>query len=183
MMTRIKQWLHKLISWLRWREDTAPANVPVEHASRGSGVDPMMRSSLDGSPPRQGVAPQMGSQGEPRRSTLENWRTPDPLSHPYSPVPDENWDPQLPFSAPQMEPEKEPPLPPPAAENFFSSRPVSPVPPAPLPAPPLPPKQKLEPGPEVEQHLEFLRYLVLRGVLNEGFPEDQTPEQYRKNRK
>jgi hypothetical protein len=181
MMTRIKQWLQKLISWWRWWEDPVPADVPVEHASRGSGVDPMMRSSLDDSLPRQGVAPQRGSQGEPRRSTMENWRTPDPLIHPYSPVPDEDWDAQIPFSAPQVEPEKEPTLPPPAAENPFSSRPVPPVPPvppAPLPAP-LPPKQK----PEVEQHLEFLRYLVLRGIVNEGFPEDQTPEQYRKNRK
>jgi hypothetical protein len=32
-----------------------------------------------------------------------------------------------------------------------------------------------------EQHLTFLRYLVKRGVYNEGFTQGQEPEQYNKN--
>ena len=149
MMTRIKQWLQKLFSWWGWWEDPEPARTPVEHASSGISVDPMVRSSLDNDLPRQGVAPQMGSQGEPRRSTMENWRIPDPLTHPYSTAPEENWTPQNPFSAP-------------------------------APVPPASARPKSEP--EVEQHLEFLRYLVSRGIVNEGFPDDQAPAQYKKNR-
>ncbi len=178
MMTRIKQWLQKLFSWWHGWEDPKPADAPVEHASRGISVDPMLRSSLDDTLPWQGVAPQMGSQGEPRRSTMENWRMPDPLIHPYSSVPDEDWDSQFPFPAPapQIEPGRENMFPPPAGENSFSVRPIPPVP----PVPPASTKSKSEP--EVEQHLEFLRYLVRRGIVNEGFSEDQTPEQYRKNK-
>lgn len=38
-------------------------------------------------------------------------------------------------------------------------------------SPPLTPEQ---------QHLEFLRYLLARGLLNEGFEEGQVPDQYRR---
>jgi hypothetical protein len=36
------------------------------------------------------------------------------------------------------------------------------------------------PAPTREQKLEFLHYLVKRGIVNEGFAEGQVPEQYRK---
>jgi hypothetical protein len=32
-----------------------------------------------------------------------------------------------------------------------------------------------------EQRLDFLRYLVQRGIVNEGFEQGRAPEQYRKN--
>lgn len=35
------------------------------------------------------------------------------------------------------------------------------------------------PAPTYEQRLEFVRYLVKRGLVNEGFKEGQVPEQYR----
>ncbi|HTK06946.1 MAG TPA: hypothetical protein VL485_07250 [Ktedonobacteraceae bacterium] len=34
--------------------------------------------------------------------------------------------------------------------------------------------------PTLEQKLTFLKYLIHRGQINEGFEEGQTPEQYRK---
>ena len=34
------------------------------------------------------------------------------------------------------------------------------------------------PSPKQEQQLEFLRYLVQQGVINEGFAEGQVPTQY-----
>jgi hypothetical protein len=34
--------------------------------------------------------------------------------------------------------------------------------------------------PTSEQHLEFLHYLVKRGIVNEGFEEGKIPDQYRK---
>jgi hypothetical protein len=181
MITQIKHWLQKLFSWWRWWEKPVPADAPVEsHPGRGIGTDPMMRSSLDGALPQQGVAPQMGSQGEPRCSTMENWREPDPQIHPYSPVPDENWGHELPFSPPpsQIEPGRENTITPAAGEKAFPA-----IPPVPLPAPVSSASAKPKSEPQVEQHLEFLHYLVLRGIVNEGFPEGQVPEQYRKSRK
>jgi hypothetical protein len=45
----------------------------------------------------------------------------------------------------------------------------------------LPAVQPLTPpAPNREQKLEFLHYLVKRGIVNEGFAEGQVPEQYRK---
>ncbi|HLZ61937.1 MAG TPA: hypothetical protein VKR06_33755 [Ktedonosporobacter sp.] len=38
------------------------------------------------------------------------------------------------------------------------------------------------PAPTQEQQLAFLQYLVRRGLVNEGFAEGQTPEQYRRKR-
>jgi hypothetical protein len=37
-------------------------------------------------------------------------------------------------------------------------------------------------APTEEQHLAFLRYLVQRGLLNEGFEDGQIPEQYQRYR-
>jgi hypothetical protein len=37
------------------------------------------------------------------------------------------------------------------------------------------------PTPTPEQQLEFMHYLVKRGIVNEGFTEGQVPEQYRKH--
>ena len=38
----------------------------------------------------------------------------------------------------------------------------------------------ISPTPGAERQLEFLRYLVKRGILNEGFAEGTVPDQYRK---
>ena len=39
------------------------------------------------------------------------------------------------------------------------------------------------PSPTPEQKLEFLQYLVKRGIINEGFGEGQLPRQYKKSQK
>jgi hypothetical protein len=39
------------------------------------------------------------------------------------------------------------------------------------------------PSPTLEQKLAFLQYLVKRGIVNEGFSEEQLPRQYKKSRK
>jgi hypothetical protein len=39
-----------------------------------------------------------------------------------------------------------------------------------------------DPSSRFEQQLEFLRYLVQQGVINEGFAEGQTPRQYQSKR-
>jgi hypothetical protein len=46
--------------------------------------------------------------------------------------------------------------------------------------PPPTANEELPPAPSGEQKLEFLHYLVKRGIVNEGFTEGQVPEQYRK---
>jgi len=80
--------------------------------------------------------------------------------------------PPLPSSAASELPET--PLPPPltssadkAVDIFSSDMPSTPA--------PLPGR-----APTPEQHLEFLHYLVKRGIVNEGFEEGKIPEQYRK---
>jgi hypothetical protein len=51
--------------------------------------------------------------------------------------------------------------------------------PVPAPSPPTANAQsEPESAPEVEHHLVFLRYLVRKGIVNEGFPEDQPPQRY-----
>ncbi len=36
-------------------------------------------------------------------------------------------------------------------------------------------------APTPDQQLDFLLYLVKRGIVNEGFPEGQVPEQYKRH--
>lgn len=153
MMTRLKQWLQKLFSWWRWQEEPEPAPL-----------------SADGLSER-----------------VEHWREPEPPISPYSPVADEHWDDGFSLSPPprQVEAGRENTITPAGGEKAFPTIPLSPAslpPPAPIPAQPAlsGAQARSEPnqGPEAEHHLEFLRYLVRRGIVNEGFSEDQPPRQY-----
>jgi hypothetical protein len=54
-----------------------------------------------------------------------------------------------------------------AADIFSSDAPTTPAP-------------TLGSAPTPEQQLEFLHYLVKRGIVNEGFEEGKIPKQYRR---
>ncbi|MBV8696110.1 MAG: hypothetical protein JO125_10500 [Chloroflexi bacterium] len=56
--------------------------------------------------------------------------------------------------------------------------PVIEEPPSPPPTKKVPVKAQETPPPTYEQRLEFMRYLVKRGLVNEGFEETQKPRQY-----
>jgi hypothetical protein len=100
-----------------------------------------------------GVAPQ--PEVAPRRPTIEEW--PERIVQPYPPPSEER------------------------TESSFTS-------------PPTPPREKVgdttfnnqegassSASATPEQKLEFLRFLVKRGILNEGFAEDKLPDQYRRD--
>lgn len=153
MMTRLKQWLQKLFSWWRWWEEPEPPAPPASTSSE----------------------------------RVEQWKEPGPQIHPYSPVAGEHWDDEFSLSSPpsQLEAGRENTTASAGGEKAVPSIPLSSasLPPSlPAMAPPsftaANAQAESEPAPEVEHHLAFLRYLVLKGIVNEGFPEDQPPPRY-----
>ena len=96
----------------------------------------------------------------PRRSTTEEW--PERIVQPSPPVLEGR------------------------AETTFTS------PPLPLPTPSIEKAREtstgeasafsISPTPRAERQLEFLRYLVKRGIVNEGFAEEEIPDQYRQQK-
>ena len=168
----IKNWLRKLFAWWPWKQPTE-----IEHAhaasplNKGTTQGAISRSAIDGivSQPQSGIAQ--------RLSTIEEW--PERVVKPLSPPPQPLLPPPVPPAAASELPET--PLPPPStssvdkarastdkAADIFSSDAPSTLTPTPGSAP------------TPEQQLEFLHYLVKRGIVNEGFEEGKIPEQYRR---
>lgn len=114
-------------------------------------VNALNRSAIEG------VASQSQPGITPRLSTMKEW--PERVAQPLLPEAYERLDtPLLPPSTPTREQETEPPSP------FVSGD-----------APVVPPT------PTQEQYLEFLSYLYKKGLVNEGFEDDQVPDQYRRH--
>ena len=110
MITQIKRWFQKLFAWLSWQNEPVKTYAPVEnHLNRGIGPEPMPRPPFDDTIPQPGVAPQLGSQGDPRCSTMEEWHEPGPASMPHPQSVDDTW-------------EQEAALPPPTPPLLESSR-------------------------------------------------------------
>ena len=147
----IKSWLRKLFAWWPWRQSTGIGyNHVASPMNKGTTQGAMSHSTIDGVASQPGISQ--------RRSTIEEW--PEPIAQAPS---------QLSSSTP-------PPLVSLPAPNEFPETPLS---------PPLTPSiEQTAPGPTreptSEHHLEFLHYLVKRGIVNEGFEEGKIPEQYRR---
>jgi hypothetical protein len=136
----IKGWLHKVFAWWPWKHSTPAEYTHVASSpNRGPAPEAATRSTIDG------IAPQAGA--VPRLSTIEEW--PERVVQPYFPPP----------SQPQPVEGAETPRPSstiPPVEKAVESKPTQgAMPPAPQPTP--------------QQRLEFLQYLVKRGIVNEGF--------------
>jgi hypothetical protein len=101
-----------------------------------------------------GAAPQTGL--TPRLSAFEG-RPERVLPPGFPPTSERN---EIPLSSPPIETVREIPLPVNSSDT---------------PALILP-----SPAPTPRQQLEFLEYLIRRGIVNEGFEEGQVPEQYRR---
>jgi hypothetical protein len=166
----IKHWLAKFFEWWPWGKSQENEYAPVSGPyNKGLAQESAARSTIDAVTPHPGVAPRITGQGEKSCSTLDEWPdhsvTPPPairssentdsLQHPFSPLPTT----PAPLSASAMSSEK---LTNPSNTSGNNER---------ADAPP--------PTPSSEQQLEFLQYLVKRGLLNEGFAEGQEPDQYR----
>jgi len=162
----IKRWLNKLFGWLSWRN---PPETDYAHVAgplnKGITQESAGWPTSDGVAPQSGVAPLILGQGETSCSTIDEWpeRT-------IQPPPPATANEELPPAPPT--PAQQPMTPP--AENAKTA--ITHFPEASPPAVPPPPS----PAPTSEQKLEFLHFLVKRGIVNEGFAEGQVPEQYRK---
>src|SRR5947209_2254927 len=163
----IKRWLEKLIEWFSGKpvaeNEYAAAASPLNKSATQESVG---RSTSDGVTPQSGVAPRIVGQGEIGCSTIDEWRERAAQPPVTPPVPAEKS--ELPALPPQI------PVTPPI------EKPITALDAAPreekisLPTTPLP-------APTPEQKLEFLQYLVRRGIVNEGFAQGQVPEQYRQD--
>jgi hypothetical protein len=166
----IKRWLQKLSGWWPWKKATPETEyVPVRSLSnKNITQETISRSAVDGMTPQSGVAPLVLGQGETSCSTIDEW--PEPVK-------------QQPSSS---SPPPSAPMPPPSISTTSSEKTETSTTPA-LETAPEPTKihgqeERLAPfmpAPTAEQKLEFLQYLIKRGIVNEGFAEGQTPEQYR----
>ena len=167
----IKNWLRKLFAWWPWKQSTEIEHTHVASPlNKGTTQGAISRSAIDG----------VASQSQPgiaqRLSTIEEWpdRVVKPPSPPPSPPPVTSELPETPLPTPLSSSVDKPRgdainrVPTDKAADIFSSD----VPPIPAPTPGS--------APTPEQQLEFLHYLVKRGIVNEGFEEGKIPEQYRR---
>ncbi len=170
MLTQgIRRWLSNLFGWWPWKRSSEREYARVEsRLNKSVAQEPMSWSTSDGVTPHPGAAPLIVGQGETSQtslSTIDEW--PERVVQSSSPS-------SMPPPVPEFE-----------KVDLSQSPPLLP---APLPIDaagssiesiagnaetvfdtPLTPERKLE----------FLHYLVRHGIVNEGFPEGQIPEQYK----
>jgi hypothetical protein len=159
----IKRWLDKLFGWLPWRKPPETEYARVR-SSLNKGVTQEPASRIDGVVPQSGVAPLFSGQGETSCSTIDEW--PERVVQLPSIGNEIVEQPPTPATPPQ--PSVTPPVE--TAKTVIDGQSETTL-------PAVPPPVLLVPTPE--QKLEFLHYLVKRGIVNEGFAEGQVPKQYR----
>ena len=160
-----KRWLHKVFAWFSGRK-----SVEAEYAHVVTPLNKSMtqesasRTSSDVVTPQPGIAPRIVGQSEISCSTIDEW--PERIVQ-QNPTPNEKLE----------TPPPTPSTPVPITPTIESTTSVKEQPSSKNEArfPDAPP-----PTPTPEQQLEFLQYLVKRGIVNEGFSEGQVPDQYRK---
>ena len=158
----IKRWLNNLFAWWPWK--WSPESDYTEACStlnKSTAQESLFRSTVDGPIPQQGATSVVVEHAETR-----------PPSEMSRPVTEER--PERIVSPPSRPPQPFPSSPTPEERADISR-----------PTPVEATREKAAaaetvPSPTPEQKLEFLRYLVKRGIVNEGFTTGQTPEQYRK---
>lgn len=166
----IKRWLHNMFAWWPWKTapetDPVPVTTPIhrgitQHFQNAHNEhNALPWSTNEGVVPQSGVTPLIFGQGESNRSTIGEWPERVVQSTPLANEKAEPPSPLLPANHPVEQTVNS------STSNTSKAKaPFSDVPPTPTP----------------EQQLEFLSYLVQRGLVNEGFPAGQVPEQYRKN--
>ncbi len=163
----IKRWLHKMFAWWPWKSSPETEYVPVA-GSLNKGIaqgrrDALSWSTTEGVAPPSSIAPFIFGQGEIGRSTFGEW--PERVVQSSS-LSNEKAEPPLPL-LPTNPPVEQ------TIDNGMSGTSGTPTSAKAV-------FSDIPPTPTPEQQLEFLSYLVRRGLVNEGFPEGQVPDQYRK---
>ena len=159
----IKGWLQKLFAWWPWK--SMPENDYVHPASpinKSIVPDATMYTTVDGTVSQPGSSSVAVEHSDDEEMFTElAWTMPDPNS-------DERPEPFMP--------------PPPVTEEQRDIPSTSSMEQNKLPSTTGELATISTPTPTPAQKLEFLRYLVQRGLVNEGFDRGYEPEQYRKNR-
>lgn len=153
----IKHWMSKLFAWWPWRRSSDTSYVQtVSNLKRNAAQEALWRAVADGPGPQSSVTSVAIEQGRSETSPSTE-----------RPVIDEHAE-----QAAQSSP-------PPIEENALSAQPQSPSKELPQGSAPSA-EDNPTPSPTFEQRLIFLRHLVKRGVINEGFAEGKVPDQYKK---
>ena len=168
MLTQgIKRWLSNLFGWWPWKKSSGRGYAHVERSfNKSVAQEPMSWSTSDGVTPHSGAAPLIIGQGETSQtslSTIDEWPERIVQAPPPSPTP-----PAPEFDKVDL---SQPPQSIDSSESAVESGSAN----SELVIDPPPP-------PTPEQKLDFLHYLVKRGIVNEGFAEGQVPIQYKKNK-
>jgi hypothetical protein len=168
MITQVlKRWLQKIAGWFSGKEPAEAEYAQVlSPLNKGMTQETASRASSEAIMPQPGIAHQAMGQGETSCSTINEW--PERVMQ-STPPPSEKAEPLSPSTPATPIHNMTPPTETTSVttkENPVSkSKPIFPDAPPPTP----------------EQQLEFMHYLVKRGIVNEGFTEGQVPEQYRKH--
>jgi len=151
----IKHWMSKLFAWWPWRKSSDTSYVQtVSNLKKNAAQEALWRAAADGPGPHPSVT----------SVVIEQGRSEAPPST-DRPAIDEHAE-QAAQSSPSLIEESAPPSQPPSKELPQGHAPSAEDSPA--------------PAPTFEQRLVFLRHLVKRGVINEGFAEGKVPDQYKK---
>lgn len=159
----IKRWLNKLFAWWPWKRSSVIGYSQAVGMNNATiAPEQIWRTTMEGPAAQPGttsIAVEHAQQddGPPApRSTTDERPERKTLS---SPPPDG----PLPASLLPATTGQEPPASSPRASIEHAATAGS-----------------LSPTEQTQRRLEFMRYLVQRGIVNEDFPEGQLPEQYRR---
>lgn len=156
----IKRWFQKLFAWWPRYTSQSVSYAPVDNrANAASSPENATYASMSNPTPQPGVSPLIAenTQGEVTCSTIEE---PPEQVPPQPTVESSHLFP--PATSPSALVEYTPAAPP--RKNDASTAQAEPAASQPTP----------------EQRLDFLHYLVQRGLVNEGFSEGQSPDQNRR---
>jgi hypothetical protein len=148
----LKLWLNKLFAWWPWsRSNHVNYSQATSSLNRGTTQELVWRTSVDGYIPQPGIS-SVAVEQEMDDSALESLRSSvDEYPERVSQPYQPEPDEALPALSSQTNVVQEPSLFPGDVAAVSSE----------------------------EQHLTFLRYMVKRGIYNEGFIQGQEPEQYK----
>lgn len=149
----IKGWLQRVFAWWPWKNTPATHYThPVSSINKSIAPEATMYTTIDGTISQPGNSSIAVEHTDEEIFTEPSWTKPNERPEPAMPPPTPLAEAQ--GDIPSTEQNK------PAPKNISSPS---------------------TPQPTAAQKLEFLRYLVQRGLVNEGFDHGYEPEQYRKN--
>lgn len=161
----IKRWLRKLFAWWSGTEPEADYAHAVSIVNKSATQESSLRTFVDGSTSQPGITSIAVEHAEDailsetnRPLPLPEERSEHPVTPPSPPAP-----PQLAASTEQSN----------ASRTMSTEAGKEPI--------AVSREDHSPTHPTTTQQLEFLRYLVRRGLVNEGFATGQEPEQYKQS--